>query len=89
MSEGKASPHLLCHTIVYIKYKSHSITAFSFALLTCRERDSPKAVVRHGNKQYLQDSSVSQGSLESQARCSAAPRLSLLKGNSNVRMMEA
>lgn len=46
-------------------------------------------MVGHSIKQYLQNSSVTQGSLESQAHCLAAPRLFLLKGNINVRVVEA
>jgi len=74
---------------LYLKYTSHVITAFSFALLSGKEADSPNAVVRHSIKQYLQNSSVTQGSLESQAHCLVAPRSFLLKGNINVRVTEA
>lgn len=89
----KGKPHHVysatLHMTVYIKYTSHVITAFPFALLSVREADSPSAVVRHSIKQYLQNSSVTQGSLESQAHCLAAPRSFLLKGNISVRVMEA
>lgn len=74
---------------MYIKYTSHVITAFSFALLSGVEADSPNAEVSHSSKQYLQNSSVTQGSLECQARCLAAPRSFLLKGNISVRVTEA
>lgn len=74
---------------MYSKSVSHYITALCFALLNGRAADSPRAVVRHSIRQYLQNSSVTQGSLECQAHCSAAPTSFLLKGNISVRVVEA
>lgn len=64
---------------MYIKSLSHYITVLCFALLSGREAESPSAAVRDSIRQYLQSSSVTQGSLECQAHCSAAPTSFLSK----------
>lgn len=64
-------------------------TAFSFALVRSRVAELGNAVVRHSMEQYLQSSSETQGSLESQAHCLDAPRSFLLEGNIGIRVTEA
>lgn len=86
----KVPSNLNYSVILYVHQASIPlITAISFALLNGREADPSSAAVRHSIKQYLPNSSVTQGSLECQAHCSASPTSFLLKGNTRVRVMEA